>query len=315
MSKKVCFDDIVGLENAKKVLKDLALQVFIPGLIDGKWKARSGVLLYGPSGTGKTMLTEAIASEAKAELICMQTSWLTGGSEQLKTMFKKVSEKPTVLVFESLEGIGKDHLGKDTRKFLAEFLAQLDALFKYEAQVLVIGVSNEPWDIDNGVRRRFAPRLYISPPSESAKADLFAKLIEPICKRTFGNPNPHYFNRSDCKRLAAKCECFSASDIEDVIKEAEREPQRHLVKATHFMSVKATGFVMDEEGEDMKWTPVHPSSKRAIAKSWLEIDSSQIIETPMRHEDVFRSIERAVPTPLEDLSKFIEYTAEFGQEG
>ena len=62
---KVNFDDIIGLEKAKQILKEaVIIPIQFPQLIEGKRQPTKSILLYGPSGTGKSFLVKAVASEA-----------------------------------------------------------------------------------------------------------------------------------------------------------------------------------------------------------------------------------------------------------
>ena len=62
----VSWDDISGLEGAKKALQEaVILPIKFPKLFEGVRKPWSGILLYGPPGTGKTYLAKACATEAQ----------------------------------------------------------------------------------------------------------------------------------------------------------------------------------------------------------------------------------------------------------
>eukprot|EP00658_Telonema_sp_P-2_P006161 TRINITY_DN12343_c0_g2_i1.p1 TRINITY_DN12343_c0_g2~~TRINITY_DN12343_c0_g2_i1.p1 ORF type:complete len:236 (-),score=55.20 TRINITY_DN12343_c0_g2_i1:42-749(-) len=62
----VRFDDIVGLESTKRVLKEaVVMPAMFPDLFCGLLSPWRGVLLYGPPGTGKTMLAKAVATECR----------------------------------------------------------------------------------------------------------------------------------------------------------------------------------------------------------------------------------------------------------
>ena len=75
VEEKVTLNDIGGLEDIKQELHDIALSFSKPEIMT-KWGAKrpQGILLYGPSGTGKTMLVEALANEINADLVRIQSS-------------------------------------------------------------------------------------------------------------------------------------------------------------------------------------------------------------------------------------------------
>lgn len=86
--EEVRWDDIAGLEAAKKALKEAVVYPFLrPDLFSGLREPTRGMLLFGPPGTGKTMLARAVASESKSTFFSVSSSTLTskwhGDSEKL----------------------------------------------------------------------------------------------------------------------------------------------------------------------------------------------------------------------------------------
>ena len=62
-SRNVTWDDIAGLDGAKKSVKEIIILPMVwPDLFKGLWAPSKGMLLFGPPGTGKTMIGKAIAS-------------------------------------------------------------------------------------------------------------------------------------------------------------------------------------------------------------------------------------------------------------
>lgn len=84
----VSFDDIAALDDAKKIIQEsVLLPLLMPQYFTGIRKPRKGVLLFGPPGTGKTMLAKALASKGKTTFFNVNSSTLAskwkGDSEKL----------------------------------------------------------------------------------------------------------------------------------------------------------------------------------------------------------------------------------------
>ncbi|TYH40128.1 hypothetical protein ES332_D12G225200v1 [Gossypium tomentosum] len=115
----VAFDDIGALENVKDTLKDLVMlplqrpELFCKGQLT---KPCKGILLFGPPGTGKTMLAKAVATEAGANFINISMSgitskWFGEGEKYVKAVFSRASKVAPSVVFVAehvgLEGISR----------------------------------------------------------------------------------------------------------------------------------------------------------------------------------------------------------------
>lgn len=89
---KVTWNDIAGLENAKQNIKEIIVWPFVnPQIFRGLRKPPKGLLLFGPPGTGKTMIGKAIASDLNYTFFNMSASSLTskwvGEGEKLVILY------------------------------------------------------------------------------------------------------------------------------------------------------------------------------------------------------------------------------------
>ncbi|PNY14989.1 P-loop containing nucleoside triphosphate hydrolases superfamily protein [Trifolium pratense] len=169
----VTFADIGALEETKESLQELVMlplrrpDLFTGGLL----KPCRGILLFGPPGTGKTMLAKAIAKEAGASFINVSMSTITskwfGEDEKnvraLFTLAAKVS--PTIIFVDEVDSM----LGQRTRvgeheamrKIKNEFMSHWDGLTtKQGERILVLAATNRPFDLDEAIIRRFERRYH-----------------------------------------------------------------------------------------------------------------------------------------------------------
>jgi SpoVK/Ycf46/Vps4 family AAA+-type ATPase len=146
-----------------------------PDIFTGLRAPPKGVLLFGPPGTGKTMIGRAIASEAHATFFSISASSITskwvGESEKLvKTLFAIARVKqPSVIFIDEIDSIlcsRKEGEHESSRRIKTEFLIELDGTrTNGDEKILIIGATNLPEELDDAVRRRFVKRLYIPLPN------------------------------------------------------------------------------------------------------------------------------------------------------
>ncbi|XP_074346358.1 uncharacterized protein LOC141685136 [Apium graveolens] len=192
----VTFDDIGGLDNMKEMLKKLVvLPIQRPNLY-GKGhliQPCKGILLFGPPGTGKTMLAKAVASEAGANLINISMSsimskWFGEGEKYVKNYVKAVFTlaskiTPSVIFIDesdSILGQRENQLEHETlRKVKNELMVSWDGLLKEDREgVLVLAVTNRPYDLDEAVIRRLPRRLLVDIPDATNRTKILKLILE-----------------------------------------------------------------------------------------------------------------------------------------
>ena len=190
----VKFDDIAGLEEAKKTLEESVLLRFKdPTLFKKINKPFKGVLLYGWPGTGKTMLATSLAKKDEITFFnCNLSSEKLKSKENCEKIIKIIFEmakyySPSIIFLDEIyqlsimrgEPFSEDH---KMRRMKAEVLVNMDELFsskqdnkmkENEKLVSVLCATNHPWDIDEAILRRFEKRIYIKLPNEKEREQLF----------------------------------------------------------------------------------------------------------------------------------------------
>ncbi|XP_010915762.1 uncharacterized protein [Elaeis guineensis] len=229
----VTFDDIGALDDIKESLQELVmLPLRRPDLFKGGLlKPCRGILLFGPPGTGKTMLAKAIANEAGASFINVSMSTITskwfGEDEKnvraLFTLAAKVS--PTIIFVDEVDSMlgQRNRAGEHEamRKIKNEFMTHWDGLLtKPEVRILVLAATNRPFDLDEAIIRRFERRIMVGLPSlESRELILRTLLSKEKVKEGL-----------DYKELATMTEGYSGSDLKNLCTTAAYRPVRELIQ-------------------------------------------------------------------------------------
>ncbi|QLQ79458.1 hypothetical protein HG537_0C01050 [Torulaspora globosa] len=237
MNEEVHWDDIAGLSRAKSSLKETVVYPFLrPDLFKGLREPIRGMLLFGPPGTGKTMIAKAVATESKSTFFSISASSLLskylGESEKLvKALFYLAKRLAPSIIFideiDSLLTARSDNENESSRRIKTELLIQWSALSSATAQnqqdsdsrVLVLAATNLPWAIDEAARRRFSRRLYIPLPEYETRLYHLKKLM---------SRQKNNLTDTDFEVIAEMCDGFSGSDITALAKEAAMEPIRDL---------------------------------------------------------------------------------------
>jgi ATP-dependent 26S proteasome regulatory subunit len=217
---EVHWDDVAGLDIAKKALKEAVVYPFLrPDLFMGLREPARGMLLFGPPGTGKTMLARAVATESRSTFFSISASSLTskylGESEKLVRALFSLAKAlaPSIIFVDEIDSLLSSRSGSGeheaTRRIKTEFLIQWSDLQRAAAgreqsekekergdasRVLVLAATNLPWAIDEAARRRFVRRQYIPLPEDETRA---------VQLRTLLGHQKHSLSEQDIQRLVS----------------------------------------------------------------------------------------------------------------
>lgn len=200
---EVHWSDVAGLEVAKNALREAVVYPFLrPDLFMGLREPARGMLLFGPPGTGKTMLARAVATESRSTFFSISASSLTskylGESEKLVRALFALAKvmAPSIIFVDEIDSLLSQRSGSGeheaTRRIKTEFLIQWSDLQRAAAgrespagkdmqgdanRVLVLAATNLPWAIDEAARRRFVRRQYIPLPEPDTRATQIKTLL------------------------------------------------------------------------------------------------------------------------------------------
>jgi cell division protease FtsH len=221
---KISFADVAGVDEAKRELTEIVDFLKNPG----KYKAMGartpkGVLMIGPSGTGKTLLARATAGEANVQFFSMAGSefmeMLVGvGASRVRDLFNTARKaQPAIIFIDEIDAVGRQRGagfmgGHDEREqTLNQILVEMDGFAPTE-QLVVMAATNRPDVLDPALIRpgRFDRRVALDMPDVVGR--------EAIMKiHAKGKP---FTPDVDWKKVAKRTVGFSGADLENMLNEA-----------------------------------------------------------------------------------------------
>ena len=275
---RIRFSDVAGVDEAKQELTEIVDFLKNPG----KYKAMGartpkGVLMVGPSGTGKTLLARATAGEAGVPFFSMAGSefmeMLVGvGASRVRDLFNTAKKsQPAIIFIDEIDAIGRQRGagimgGHDEREqTLNQILVEMDGFAPTE-QLIVMAATNRPDVLDPALVRpgRFDRRVVLDMPDVEGR-----KAILSIHAR--GKP----FEKSvNWEKIARRTVGFSGADIENMLNEAAILAARLGKKAIDMKDLEeaATKVKLGPEKkrlqseEDRKMTAYHEAGHALV--SW-----------------------------------------------
>jgi SpoVK/Ycf46/Vps4 family AAA+-type ATPase len=248
--KEKSMDDVGGYGDVKSELRNAIIMPLEKKEIAYTYgiKPPTGILLFGPPGTGKTMLMRALAKELKYNFIevrCSQilSQWYGESEKNVAEVFENArNSAPTVLFFDEIDSLGKkrsrDSLDEVGPRVLSTLLQEMDGATKSKNSVIVVGTTNVPGELDRALLRpgRFDKIIYMHLPDIEARKKI-------LKVRSRGLP---LADDIDFDILAKKTNRFSGADLDNVVVEAKRLAAREAAKGKgkvvplsmdHFMNI------------------------------------------------------------------------------
>jgi transitional endoplasmic reticulum ATPase len=218
-SPDVKWTDVGGLENIKRELQEaIEWPMKYPDLYKKLGHSMpKGILLHGPSGTGKTLLAKAVATESEANFISVRgpellSKWVGESERGIREVFRRARQSaPCVIFFDEIDsiapirGIGGESMV--TERVVSQLLTELDGIQSLQG-VVILAATNRADMLDTALLRpgRFDKLVFVPMPDKDARQ----KILEIHTKEK------PVARDVDLAKLAEMTEGFTGADVASV---------------------------------------------------------------------------------------------------
>jgi len=179
-----------------------------------------GVLLYGPPGCGKTMIAKATAKATGARFINLQVSslfdkWYGESQKHAEAVFSLARKlQPTIIFIDEIDSFLRSRNAQDhetTAMVKTQFMSLWDGLLTDpHCQIMIMGATNRPADLDAAILRRLPVMFHIKLPTRDERVSIMKIILQ----------NEQVDESVDISRLAARTEGFTGSDLRELCRSA-----------------------------------------------------------------------------------------------
>jgi len=276
---KITFDDVAGVDEAKEELKEIIEFLKSPQKFQKLGgKIPKGVLLVGPTGTGKTLLARAVAGEAGVPFLSISGSdfvemFVGVGASRVRDLFEQGKRNaPCIIFIDEIDAVGRQRGaglggGHDEREqTLNQLLVEMDG-FDTQEGVIIMAATNRPDILDSALLRpgRFDRQVVVDRPDVVGREGILKVHIKkiPIAKDV------------DLKILARGTPGFSGADIANMVNEAAllaaRRNRTEVVmkdfedaKDKVLMGVERRSLLISDE--EKTWIAYHEAGHTLVSK-------------------------------------------------
>jgi transitional endoplasmic reticulum ATPase len=316
-SAKVSYEDIGGLgTQIQRIREMIELPLRYPEVFERLGiDAPKGVLLYGPPGSGKTLIARAVANETDAYFTHISGPEVMGkfygeSEARLRSVFEDAqAHAPAIIFIDEIDAIApkREEMGGEKqveRRVVAQLLALLDGL-EARGQIIVMGATNIPNVLDPALRRpgRFDREISIPIPDKNGRLQILEI-------HTRGMP---LSKDVSLERLAEITHGFVGADLAALCREAAMCALRKILPAIDFEmadipyeTLLKLEVTMDNFLEAMK--EVEPSAIREFFVEvpdvkWSDVggledikeELKEAVEWPLKYSDVFKKADTNPP--------------------
>ncbi|MCL5675413.1 MAG: AAA family ATPase [Candidatus Marsarchaeota archaeon] len=219
----VKFSEVIGLAEVKKAVREaIEIPLLHPELIKKYGISRiSGILIFGPPGTGKTMLMNAVANEIGSFRMIrisgtdLSKQGLEKATAALKETFDRAKENaPAVIFIDEIDSIipAREDASEFSVQLTSEFLQEMDSAKDIDG-IVVVGSTNRPDSIDPAMLRpgRFDKIVFAPPPNKEERAKIFEINLTKV----------PIMGGIDFEKLAEESQGYTGADIVNVCRQAK----------------------------------------------------------------------------------------------
>lgn len=282
LASKVKFSDVAGIKDVKEELEEIIDFLKEPQKYrDFGIRLPKGVLLVGPPGVGKTLISKAVAGEAGVPFFYQSGAsfvhiYVGMGAKRVSELFKKAKQMaPSIIFIDEIDAVGKSRgaLRNDEREAtLNQLLTEMDG-FEESSGVIVIGATNKIDVLDEALLRagRFDRRIHISLPDlqERAKTlELYLKNkpnevdIEQVARMTVG------FNSAALSALTNEAAIYAMREGRRVVRTDDFEAVKEKVLLG---KRKILSFTEEERAIQARY-----QAAKALIATWLDVEFEKI---------------------------------------
>ena len=231
---RVTFKDVAGVEEAVEELEEIRDFLASPAKFQALGaKIPKGVLLYGPPGSGKTLLARAVAGEAGVPFFSISGSdfvemFVGVGASRVRDLFEQAkAAAPAIIFMDEIDAVGRHRGaglggGHDEREqTLNQLLVEMDG-FDMKTGVILIAATNRPDILDPALLRpgRFDRQIVVDRPDLNGRGDI-------LKVHTRDKP---LADDVDLEVLARRTPGFTGADLANLVNEAALLSARHSKK-------------------------------------------------------------------------------------
>ena len=278
-SKKVLFNDVAGVDEAKEELEEI-----VEFLRDPKkftklgGRIPKGVLLVGAPGTGKTLLARAIAGEAGVPFFSISGSdfvemFVGVGASRVRDLFLQGKKNaPCIIFIDEIDAVGRHRGaglggGHDEREqTLNQLLVEMDG-FESNEGVILIAATNRPDVLDPALLRpgRFDRQVVVPVPDIRGREGILkvhcsAKPLAPdVDIQTLAKGTPG-FSGADLENLVNEAALLAARRNRDLIAMLDFEEAKDKV----MMGLERKSMILSDEEKSI--TAYHEAGHALVAR-------------------------------------------------